>query len=98
MKLFISYTMRDVEISIEFLELLYKKMREIGFVFIDILHNDSQEKQARVIAELESSDYVFLIETPRVYSSQWVRYELERASNLNIPIISLPYSQIVHLV
>ena len=55
-------------------------------MFIDLLHNDSIDKQSRVLKELYSSDVMILIETNSVYQSEWVVLEIEQANAISIPI------------
>ena len=55
-------------------------------VFIDLIHNDSDEKQKRVIDELKQSQYVVVLNTPSIDQSLWVKIEMEEAAKLNIPV------------
>jgi len=86
MKYFISYTMRDKEITEYLLDTFSKRLENYGDVFVDLIDNNSIDKQARVIAELDNSDILILIESDSVYKSEWVSLELERASSRQIPI------------
>ena len=51
-----------------------------------MIDNDSDDKQSRVLSELDSSDILILIETKNIYKSDWVAIELERARANNTPI------------
>lgn len=86
MKYFISYTTRDEEITIDLLQSLSAELEKSGQVFVDIIDNDSLDKQERVISELDSSDTLILIESKGIYESKWVAIELERAEAKKIPI------------
>ena len=86
MKYFVSYTTRDKEVTKELLYVFSKQLEKSGTVFIDIIDNDSLDKQARVISELESSDLMVLIETKSIYQSEWVALEIEKAKLRHIPI------------
>lgn len=86
MKYFVCYTTRDKEVTSELLQLYSIALKKNGEAFIDMLHNDSADKQMRVISELDSSDILILIETENVYNSNWVSIELNRAKANNIPI------------
>ncbi|MCL4815017.1 MAG: TIR domain-containing protein [Flavobacteriales bacterium] len=86
MKYFISYTTRDEEITIDLLQSLSAELEKSGQVFVDIIDNDSLDKQERVISELDSSDTLILIESKSIYESEWVAIELERAEAKKIPI------------
>ena len=56
MKIFVSYTTRDKDITSELLNTVFFKLRKIGKVYIDLIHNDSINKQQRVLNELDTSD------------------------------------------
>jgi len=73
----------DKEVTKELLAVFSKQLES---VFIDIIDNDSFDKQARVISELESSDLMILIETNSIYHSEWVALEIEKAKSRQIPI------------
>ena len=63
-------------------------------MFIDLLHNDSIDKQSRVLKELDSSDVMILIETNSVYQSEWVVLEIEQANAIPIPIQIMSLDQL----
>jgi hypothetical protein len=86
MKYFVSYTTRDKEVTKELLSIFSKQLEKSGNVFIDIIDNDSFDKQLRVIEELENSDLMILIETKSIYQSEWVALEIEKAKSRQIPI------------
>lgn len=94
MNIFISYTIKDKEISLHSLDIISKKLNHIGNVYIDIINNDSLNKQERVFYELDNSDIVILLISPNVYKSRWVRLELERAKKNFIPIIPFTLKEI----
>ena len=79
MKIFVSYTTRDQEITINLLKKISKKLNPYGKVFIDIIDNNSTNKQLRVINELENSDLIILIESKSIYQSEWVALEIKKA-------------------
>jgi hypothetical protein len=83
---FISYTVRDGVITEDILKRVKKYYNQFGTTFIDLLDNDSEEKQSRVYYELEKSDVLILIKTPGITDSNWVKKELKRANEQNIPI------------
>ena len=68
MKYFISYTIRDKEITKEFLDILSQKLFFLGSLFIDLIDNNSQNKQERVITELDYCDVLILVESRNVYN------------------------------
>jgi hypothetical protein len=98
MKIFVSYTTRDRNITREFLLKLYNELSEFETVYIDLIHNDSENKQKRVFDELESADQVVLIETESVYDSDWVKIELESAKILKKDIIKIPYNELIEFL
>jgi hypothetical protein len=89
MKLFVSYTVRDKEITVDYLLKIESLLLEIGDVFIDIIHNDSVNKQHRVWTELDSSDYLIFINSKNANKSFWVQNELRKAVELGIPTIKI---------
>ncbi|WP_418551573.1 toll/interleukin-1 receptor domain-containing protein [Prevotella sp.] len=94
MNIFISYTIKDKEISLNSLNFISKKLKHIGNVYIDIINNNSLNKQERVFYELDNSDVVILLVSPNVYKSRWVKMELERAKEKSIPIIPFTLKEI----
>ena len=56
-------------------------------LFIDLIHNDSENKQDRVMLELKSSQYVIVIRTPLIEQSLWVKTEINEANKKNIPVL-----------
>lgn len=89
MKIFVSYTVRDKEITPDVLYQFSQNIRCLGNVFVDLLDNDSEDKQKRVISELKSSDLIVLIKSASIFSSKWVQFELEMGNNLQIPIVEI---------
>lgn len=97
MKYFISYTTRDEEVTKDLLEILSKKLCTLGDIFIDLVDNNSKDKQQRVIFELDNSDVLILVESKSVYKSKWVIFELERAKTRQIPIKVITLNEIIEL-
>lgn len=89
MKYFVSYTSRDKEITSDVLNKYFHILKQYGEVFIDILHNDSLNKQERVFNELDKCDVFILIESDNIYKSEWVLLEIEQASKLKKKIIKI---------
>jgi len=94
-KIFVSYTTRDGVINKNFLIDLEKKLSPFISIYIDLLHNDSLNKQKRVISELTQSDILFLIKTNSIYKSEWVKKELSIAKKINIPIHKVSYNELI---
>ena len=88
-KIFVSYTTKDSYIEANYLQSVYEKVSTVGNVYIDLLHNDSIDKQNRVYKELITSDVLILIESDSVNKSYWVEWEIALAQKISIPIIKL---------
>ena len=56
----------------------------LGKPFIDLIHNDSPMKQARVKLELQSSSVLLLLDTASIEQSHWVQWEIEMAKSCGI--------------
>ncbi|WP_130868584.1 TIR domain-containing protein [Intestinimonas massiliensis (ex Afouda et al. 2020)] len=99
-RVFISYTMRDNELTLEILARLKKTLQRLEVdTFIDLIDNRiSQKHQKKLYKWLISADYLYLIETTGTYHSPWVKKELDIANRLNIPIIKIPLSDIEHFI
>lgn len=91
-KIFISYTTRDKIVTVDFLKMIDNYLNKKYYVFIDLLHNNSENKQDRVIEEVLISDCLILITTNNIKKSNWVQRELEIASYRNIPIYKICYT------
>lgn len=85
-KVFVSYTLRDACVTIEKLMALKRQM-PLGYdSFVDIIDNDSEDKQERVDYELEHCKKMLLIKSENIQTSDWVRHELFKAWSLKLPI------------
>ena len=96
MNIFVSYTTRDHHIKICLLEAVSDVVSEYGRPFIDLIHNDSDDKQAYVERKLLSSDLVLLLLTDSINQSKWVQWELAKAKNNKIPVITVPINSEVY--
>ncbi|WP_122725946.1 TIR domain-containing protein [Pseudomonas canadensis] len=88
-KIFVSYTTRDSIINKDSLASLLNIISTLGKPFIDLIHNDSPMKQARVKSELQNSSLLLLLETASVEQSHWVQWEIEMAKSCGIPVKSI---------
>lgn len=91
---FISYTVRDGSITKEILKSIKKYYGQFGTSFIDMLDNESKEKQIRVYEELEKADIFILIKTPGISQSNWVQEEIRKAKQYKIPINEIVLSDL----
>ena len=94
-RIFISYTLQRGFLDINFLRNLQSSLIEHCHPYIDILDNDSIDKQARVEEELIKSAYLILIKTKNIESSDWVKKEILIAKRNNIPILEFDYLSIM---
>ena len=94
-KIFISYTLKDGILNMDFFKNLKSAVKELCSSYIDILDNDSKDKQARVEKELLKSDLLILIKTHKINKSDWVKKEIFIAQENNIPIIEFDYYELI---
>lgn len=87
MRIFVSYTTKDSYIDRELLNDLYKIISSCGDCYIDLLHNNANNKQHHVENMLSQADLLVLIESSSIVKSSWVQWELAEAKKNNIPII-----------
>lgn len=95
MNIFVSYTTKDSEVTLHRLKEISIKLRQIGYVYIDIIHNNSQDKQKRVFEELDNSDVIVLIISNNVYNSVVIK-EIERAYKQFTPIVPFTINEIIN--
>lgn len=89
MNVFVSYTTRDNFINRDSLAQLSSVLSEFSNSFIDLIDNDSKNKQERVETELEKADFVLLLRSGSVKHSKWVSWEVNRANEKGIPCIGV---------
>ena len=97
MNIFVSYTTRNNEVTVNSLINFSNKVNSFGKIFVDLLDNNSLDKQGRIIEELEKSDILVLIKSNSTYNSEWVKLELEIANKINIPVIEFEINEIDNL-
>ena len=93
--IFFSYTIRDGLINKELLRSFKNNLNSVGIfnTYIDLVDNDYIENpQLKVLENLSLSSIVFIIDTPYISKSPWVIKELNIAKSLNIPILSISFS------
>jgi len=88
-KVFVSYTRRDEYIDNFLLSKINNLISSAHSTYIDVLHNDSIDKQKRVEAELASSDIMILLKSCSIDSSNWVKREIKIAHRYSIPISTI---------
>lgn len=95
MRVFVSYTTKDPDVTKEALARVEERISPFAKVFIDILHN-KKGKQRRVNYELYRSDIVLLIDSPD-YNSEWVQKELISARKKGKPIVKVGIKELLEL-
>lgn len=94
MLVFCSYTLRDGLVTIEKLRKLKKLISKSADCYIDILDNDSIDKQKRVVEELNKAQLVLVLMSPDLKKSAWVKEEYRIANENNIPIVEISINHI----
>ncbi len=89
MNIFISYTLRDEEVTFDYLKAVSNIVSEYGQPFVDVFDNQATDKQKFVMDTLDSSDLVVLISTSSITKSQWVQTEVDRAKKNKTPIVRI---------
>jgi len=92
MTIFVSYTTRDSYVDRLTLEMISDVLSNYGSHYIDLLHNESTEKQRHVEEMLSSADLMILINSQSIHKSKWVQWELSEAKRIGIPIITVQAS------
>ena len=89
MWIFVSYTTRDYYVDRELLESMCEVLSGYGNCYIDLLHNNSSDKQGYVKSMLFQADFLLLVSSCSIDDSEWVRWELAEAERNGIPIFSV---------
>lgn len=94
-RIFVSYTTRGNNVDIYSLRFIEGRLQQLGYsCYIDLLHNDSKNKQQRVFNELISSDYFIAIISDNYHLSPWAQKEITLACKLKKEIIKIDYRRI----
>ena len=94
MLVFCSYTLRDGLVTIEKLRKLKELISQSASCYVDILDNDSIDKQERVVEELSKAQLVLVLMSPDLKKSAWVKEEYRIANENNIPIVEISINHI----
>ena len=94
MLVFCSYTLRDGLVTIEKLRKLKELISKYADCYIDILDNDSIDKQERVVEELNKAQLVLVLMSPDLKKSAWVQEEYRIANEKKIPIVEININHI----
>jgi hypothetical protein len=93
MNIFVSYTTRNNEVTIDSLINFSNKISPFGKIFIDLIDNNSNDKQGRINEELKKTELLILIRSKSSLHSEWVKFELESAEKLKIPVIEFDIAE-----
>ena len=88
-KIFISYTMHDDYITLSLLSKIAININKYNSCYIDLLHNNSRNKQKRVEDELHKANFLVFLKSESASKSIWVQRELELAIKNNIKILEI---------
>lgn len=94
MLVFCSYTLRDGLVTIEKLKSLKELISKYAVCYVDILDNDSIDKQERVVEELGKAQLLLVLKSPDLKKSAWVKEEYRIANEKKIPIVEINIEQI----
>jgi len=97
MRIFVSYTTRDSYVNSNYLKSLVDQLILFGDPYIDLLHNDSEEKQKKVENELNNSDLILLLSSESTQHSNWVNWELRQAKKIKIPVCKIKICKEIHI-
>lgn len=89
-KIFVSYTLKDKNISKIFLEEIQKYILKQGLdCYVDLLDNEYNEEgfQDKLVSVLKECDSFLVIDTFNYLNSKWTKMELKVAESLNLNII-----------
>ncbi|HEY3986469.1 hypothetical protein [Cedecea sp.] len=98
-KIFVSYTTRDHKIDIYLLEHLSGIIKKHGFIsYIDIINNDSNNKQERVYDELLSADAMIIFGSDGYSKSKWALEEYKIAKKTEKEIVIIQHNDDRHQI
>ncbi len=78
-KIFVIYTTRDEYVTKNVLNKICNELKIFGDVFIDLIHNNSENKQEYVIEKLYECTSIVIVDTPNLESSEWAKLEISIA-------------------
>lgn len=93
MNIFISYTTRDRYLNSDRLRDINNVVCKYGSVFIDALHNNSENRQARVEEELTKASIILFIGTSGCSQSEWVEWERRNAVKYGKQCVEVPFDE-----
>lgn len=100
-KIFLSYTLRDVQLNSNILKELKIKLEQISniHVYIDVLDNkNTLDHQGEVYIQLDAADVFWKINSAQYGSSAWAVKELRIAQKCGMPIFILEMNDIYAII
>lgn len=89
MLVFVSYTLNDGSLTLEKLQGIHDIVSQYAICFIDVIDNNSIDRQKKVIDTLNQSDMMLLLVSPGIKKSKWVCLEYQIAQEHRIPIYEI---------
>ena len=81
--------MHDDYITSSLLSKIAINVNKYNSCYIDLLHNNSKNKQKRVEEELQQAKFLVFLKSESASKSNWVQRELELAMENNIKILEV---------
>ena len=64
-----------------------KDLQKYGNVFIDLIHNNSVNKQEYVLQKLNESTHIVIVDSPKIGESKWAQLEIKIAKEQDKQIL-----------
>lgn len=85
--IFLIYSTHDKFVNKESLEKMCKELEFYGDVFVDLLHNNADDKQEYVLQKLFEASCIVIVNSPRIVESKWAQLEIKLANEQNKQIL-----------
>lgn len=96
MRIFVSYSRRDGEVTDQSLRLIEQYLNGIAVPFVHCLQPKHRCEQVAVLIALVRSHMVLLVDSPAARASPWVRLELAIARILLRPVLRLDAADLIN--
>lgn len=81
--IFLIYSTHDKFVNKESLEKMCKELEYYGDVFVDLLHNNAQDKQEYVLQKLFEASCIVIVNSSNITESKWAQLEIKLANEQN---------------
>lgn len=89
-QVFVSYTKKDGLVTNELLHRIAANLSDVCDAYVHALAlGEGRFEEVRVIRKLLGAQLLILLESPAVYDSRWVRFELALARLKMMPIVKV---------